>query len=319
MMKRQLKFPIAWRILFFTLLAIFLYGFYMITLKFDYNWNFKNTLQYFYYEKTVEILAEDDGVVHFLDENRFRIDYSAGGSKIYDISIEKRQIKDSAIVFTGDLLASHEESGPGLFLRGLFVTLKLSLYSTIFGLLIGILFGLARLSINPLLNWTAMIYIEIIRGTPLLVQLIIIYFMLGSVFRIDSAFFCGVFSLSVFSGAYVAEIIRGGIATMQHGQFEAAASLGLNYFQTMRHIIFPQVLRKTLPALGGIFISLVKDSSLVSITSLTDLTKVGRSIASSTLMVFETWIIVALLYFILTSILSLMVKKLEKKLSVGQK
>jgi polar amino acid transport system permease protein len=128
-------------------------------------------------------------------------------------------------------------------------------------------------------------------------------------------FTAGVAALAVFTGAYVAEIVRAGIQSVHKGQTEAARSLGMSYFQSMTHVILPQAVKRTLPPMAGQFISLIKDSSLVSVISITDLTKAGREISATTFSPFETWFTVAILYLVLTSGLSVLVQKLEKKMA----
>jgi len=121
--------------------------------------------------------------------------------------------------------------------------------------------------------------------------------------------------LGIFFGAYIAEVLRGAIQSIDKGQYEAAKSLGMNYFQTMSFIIMPQALKRALPTLVGEMIALVKDSSLVSVISITDLTKVGREIVANTFSPFETWLIVAAMYFAITAILSLIGNRIEKRMS----
>ena len=181
--------------------------------------------------------------------------------------------------------------------------------------IIGLIVAIMRLSGISALDYIASFYIKVIRGTPLLVQLFIFYFIIATIFNLPR-FWAGVMSLSIFYGAYIAEILRGAIQSIEKGQHEAAKSLGLNSFQRMYYIILPQALRKALPALVGELISLIKDSSLVSIISITDLTKVGREIVANTFSPFETWLTVAALYLMLTSILSFIGHRLEKKMKL---
>jgi polar amino acid transport system permease protein len=197
---------------------------------------------------------------------------------------------------------------------GLYVTLKISIISIFFAIIIGIITGILRISNNPLLKKLTVTYIELIRGTPLLVQIFIFYFFIGTVLHLDR-FTAGVAALSVFAGAYIAEIVRAGIQSIPKGQMEAARSLGMNYYQAMRYIILPQALKRTLPPMAGQFISLIKDSSLVSVISITELTKAGREVVTSTFSPFEVWFTVAFLYLILTSGLSFLVQLLERKLA----
>lgn len=162
----------------------------------------------------------------------------------------------------------------------------------------------------------AITYVELIRGTPLLVQIFIVYFFIGTVLDLDR-FTSGVIALSVFTAAYVAEIIRAGIQAIPKGQMEAARSLGMNYVQAMVYVILPQAFKRTLPPLAGQFINLIKDSSLVSVISITDLTKAGREVVSGSFAPFEVWFTVAALYLILTSSLSWAIQTLEKRLSAS--
>jgi polar amino acid transport system permease protein len=157
------------------------------------------------------------------------------------------------------------------------------------------------------------VYITVIRGTPLLVQIFIFYFIVATIFDIPR-FYAGVVSLGIFYGAYLAEVLRGAIQSIDKGQYEAAKSLGMGSVTTMRYIIMPQALKRALPALVGEVIALVKDSSLVSVISITDLTKVGREIVANTFSPFETWIIVALIYFAITFSLSIVGHRIEKRM-----
>lgn len=161
-----------------------------------------------------------------------------------------------------------------------------------------------------------MIYVEFIRGTPLLVQIFIAYFFLGTVFNL-SRNVCGVGALALFAGAYVAEIVRAGVQSIPKGQMEASRSLGMTAFQAMKDIILPQAFKKILPPLSGQFISLIKDSSLVSVIAITDLTKSGREIITSTFATFEVWLVVAAMYLLVTSALSQLVFYMERRLAVS--
>ena len=181
---------------------------------------------------------------------------------------------------------------------------------------IGLFTGLARLSKSPAPKWLAIGYIELIRGTPLLVQIYIFYFFVGQVFRLSN-FWAGALALSVFAGAYVAEIIRAGIQSIHKGQMEAARSLGMNYYLSMRYIILPQAFKRILPPLAGQFISLIKDSSLVGVIALVELTRAGREIGTSTFNYFEVFFTVAALYLILTFTLSMLVQFMERRFAVS--
>jgi polar amino acid transport system permease protein len=159
-------------------------------------------------------------------------------------------------------------------------------------------------------------YVEIIRGTPLLVQIFIFYFFLGTVLDIGRLA-AGISALAIFAGAYVAEIIRAGIQSIHKGQTEAARSLGMTATQNMIYIVMPQALKRVLPPMAGQFISLIKDSSLVSVIAITDLTKSGREVITSTFATFEIWFTVALLYLLLTSVLSQLMAWVERRLAVS--
>jgi polar amino acid transport system permease protein len=214
----------------------------------------------------------------------------------------------------------------GILLQGLWLTLEVSVIAVLLGIVIGLFTGLARISANPALRWSAITYIEIIRGSPLLVQIFIWYFVLGTVINamLDrqgmsqlSPLWFGVAALAVFAGAYVAEIVRAGIQSIHRGQMEAARSLGMTYPQAMRHIILPQAFRRILPPLAGQFISLIKDSSLLGIIAVRELTKATREVVTTSLQPFELWFICALLYLVLTFALSMFVQYLEKRMAIS--
>ncbi|MDR1733073.1 MAG: amino acid ABC transporter permease [Synergistaceae bacterium] len=197
-------------------------------------------------------------------------------------------------------------------LMGLWVTLYVSFFATIFGIVVGILTGIARTSKIWLLRWVCSLYVQVIRGIPLLVFLLYIYFGIGKIVNL-SALTAAILGLGLFSGAYVAEIVRGGIQALPKGQWEAAQCIGLDYWQQMRYIVMPQALRAILPALAGQFITLVKDSSLVSVISIVELTLVAKNIVVRTFQPFEVYTCTALLYLAMTYSLSKLVGLLEKK------
>lgn len=199
-----------------------------------------------------------------------------------------------------------------VLLQGLNMTLVISALATLLGSAIGIVMGLARISRNILVRTGASIYVEIIRGIPLLVFLMYIFFGLGAFVEI-SAFTAAVLGLGIFSGAYVAEIVRGGIEAIPKGQMEAARSLGMTYLQAMWFIIIPQAMRAILPALAGQFITLIKDSSLVSVISIVDLTMVSKNLVVRTFQPFEIWTLTAAFYLILTYTCSKLLRMWEKK------
>ena len=213
----------------------------------------------------------------------------------------------------------HADAGrlaAGPLLKGLGVTLKISAVSLVLAFFIGLVTALLRLSASFLGRAVARAYLELIRNTPLLVQLFFVYFVAAPVLGIE-AFASAVLALSLFEGAYASEIFRAGIVSIPLGQWEAARSLGLCPWRIYRHVIMPQALRWILPPLTGQGISLIKDSALVSTIAIYDLTMQGRAIISETYLVFEIWFTVAALYLALTLTLSLVVRHFEAWLRIA--
>ncbi len=203
-----------------------------------------------------------------------------------------------------------------MFLKGAKVTIEASVMAILIGLAIGTIVGIGRVIPLKPINFIAWLYVYVIRGTPLLVQLFLIYFGLPSLGIELEAFPAGVIGLGINSGGYVAEIVRGGIEAVPKGQLEAAKVLGLSYFQTMRYIVLPQAIRNMLPALGNEFVTLVKQSALLSTLAITELTMVGQQVRSVTFASFEVFITVALIYLILTTVVSTLVRYVERKWQV---
>jgi len=201
---------------------------------------------------------------------------------------------------------------PGPLLRGLFVTLQVSAASLGLMLAIGLATALLRLSPSLIGRATARLYLELIRNTPLLVQIFFIYFVLAPLFSL-SAFASAVLALSLFEGAYASEIIRAGILSVPRGQWEAAYSLGLNTRLTYRRVILPQALRQMLPPLTGQAVSLIKDSALVSTIAVYDLTMQAQAVIAESYLVFEVWFTTAALYLALTLALSRAAARLQRK------
>jgi len=201
--------------------------------------------------------------------------------------------------------------------KGAVMTIEITAISVGMGVLIGIFVGVGRVSKNPILFIPSTIYVEVIRGTPLLAQLFIVYFGLPSLGINLPPFTAAVIAMGINSGAYVTEIFRGGIQSIEKGQMEAARSLGLSYFQAMRYVILPQALRRVLPPLGNEFIAMLKDSSLASTIAIAELMRVGREITSRTFRSFEVLGVVALLYLVITLPLSLVVRYMERRMSTG--
>ncbi|MEZ8739732.1 amino acid ABC transporter permease [Photobacterium swingsii] len=192
---------------------------------------------------------------------------------------------------------------PAELLEGLLVTLKISAVSLIFTLIIGLVTALLRLSDSIVGRGIARSYIELIRNTPLLVQIYLLYFVFGPVLGLER-FTTAVLALSLFQGAYTAEIFRAGLTSLSRGQFEASQSLGLSNTDSYRFVILPQVIRRILPPLTNETVSLVKNSSIVSVMAIFDLTTEGRNIVADTAMPFEVWFTVAAIYLCITFVLS---------------
>ncbi len=199
-------------------------------------------------------------------------------------------------------------------LAGLEMTVKISALSIFFGTLMGVAGALAKTSRFRLLRALAFAYVEWIRNTPLLIQILFIYFGLG-VFLSLSPLVASVFALSFFSGAYITEIIRAGIQSIHRGQREAALTLGMTEGQAMALVIMPQAVRRILPPLAGQFITLIKDSSLVSVIAVTDLTYVAKNIVTTTFRAFEVWFAIAFFYFVLSFAMSWSVRTLEQRMA----
>ena len=201
-----------------------------------------------------------------------------------------------------------------LLLQGALVTLEITALAVGLGLVFGLVAALAQLSKFAPLRLTAKVYVDFIRGTPLLVQIFIIYFALPVVIghRIDP-FFAAVAACSINSGAYVAEIFRAGIQSIEIGQMRAGLSLGMNWTMTMRYIILPQAFKRIIPPLGNEFIAMLKDSSLVSVIGFEELTRSGQLIIAETYGSLEIWSAVAIIYLVMTLTITRIVSVLEKK------
>ncbi|WP_094603803.1 Glutamine transport system permease protein GlnP [Sporomusa silvacetica DSM 10669] len=207
-----------------------------------------------------------------------------------------------------------------LLLLGAGVTVQITVLSVSFGLLIGMFVGIARLSTLWPVKMLAAIYVDFIRGTPLLVQIFLIYFALPLIVgqRIDP-FIAAITACSINSGAYVAEIFRGGIQSIDKGQMEAGRSLGMTWAQTMRYIILPQAFKRIIPPLGNEFIAMLKDSSLVSVIGFEELTRRGQLVIARTYGSFEIWITVAFIYLVMTLTISRFVDYLERRYKTDDK
>jgi len=231
----------------------------------------------------------------------------------------------------------------GLLMTGFYTTIRLSVWGIVFATIFGVISGIAKTSSIPLFRWLATTYVETMRNLPPLVIIFIAYFFVGdqllyplgiddwaetlspgtqSVLTILFAkpgqltsFFAALMTLSIFEGAYITEIVRAGIESIDRGQWEASHSLGLTRYQQMRHIILPQTFQRIMPPLAGQFISLIKDSSIVSVISIQELCFQGIEIMTGTLHTIEIWTVVTLLYLTLTLPCSLIVEQLETRMA----
>ena len=243
------------------------------------------------------------------------------------------------------LLRLDEASGkwvPGLILQGVLVTLRLSIWATVLALIIGTVMGLFRTSCSRYRRMVGSGYVEMIRNIPVLVWIFIFYYFIGDrllpaigisqvaltdggpltgILRLLMAepsrvpiFISGAVALAVYEGAYITEIIRAGIQSIDKGQWEASSGLGFTRSQQLRHVIFPQALRRVMPPLAGQFISTIKDSAIVSVISIQDLTFQGMELMAATFLTFEVWITVLTIYFVICLICSLLVERFERHL-----
>lgn len=289
------------------------YFLYIAASNMNYVWKWNSIPEYFVYTEVKKVEAPTDGKlifeegIYYLEsiDEKIKLDFD----NTYKISYELGED-----VYEGDYIANKEERKIGPVLTGLWVTLKISFFAAILTFFIGVIVALMKLSSYQFLKDIATVYITIIRGTPLLVQIFLFYFIVANIFELDR-FVAGVLALGIFFGAYMAEVLRGAIQSIDKGQLEAANSLGISKFHAMRYIILPQAFKRALPTLVGEMIALVKDSSLVSVIAITDLTKVGREIVSNTFSPFETWIVIALVYLTITSTMSFIGHKLEQKMA----
>lgn len=196
---------------------------------------------------------------------------------------------------------------------GVFRTFQVTVISIVLALVIGLITGLGRISRNTFINRIATVYVEVIRGIPLLVQLFYIYYALGAFVQVPRLL-AAIIAMSVCYGAYMGEIFRAGISSIPKGQMEAALALGMTRRQALRRVILPQTVRIILPPVGNEFIALLKDSSLVSILAVSDLLRRGREFASTSFEYFESYTIVALVYLVLTLFFSKLVGIMEDRL-----
>ncbi|MBC8062119.1 MAG: amino acid ABC transporter permease [Clostridiaceae bacterium] len=213
-----------------------------------------------------------------------------------------------------------------MFIRGAGVTLEISIIGTILGSIIGLLIGVVRTIPIPerkakgiflkVINGILSVYIEIFRGTPMIVQAMVIYYGSALVFGIKDMdkILAGIFIVSINTGAYMSEIVRGGIVSIDKGQFEAADAIGMNHFQTMFNIVLPQVIRNILPATGNEFVINIKDTSVLNVIAVSELYFQTKSVAGNSYRYFETFFVASVLYFAMTFSITRILRFIEKKL-----
>ena len=309
-----------WRILLAVILIGMAAGTWGAVKRIDYEWRWYRVPQYFFYKAEDPLKIPFDGTVEKITESGDKSTVtllSETGERVeHVVETDTVKVSEGEELFEGDTVGFIHEWSLGPLMMGLWTTMWISATASVLALFIGLIAGLMKISSNYTISSLSAIYVEIIRGTPLLVQIFIAYFFIGTVFNLDRNV-AGIGALALFAGAYVAEIVRAGIQAIPRGQMEAARSIGMSFPQAMIYIILPQAFKRILPPLSGQFISLIKDSSLVSVIAITDLTKSGREIITSTFATFEIWLVVAAMYLIVTSVLSQFVFYLERRLAVS--
>ena len=199
--------------------------------------------------------------------------------------------------------------------QGFVATVELSLASLVVSLFIGFLSALANNSRILVISYFSKVYVQFFRGTPLIMQVYLFFYIIGTAWGVENRFLAGVLILSIFEGAYISEIIRGGLESIERTQLEAARAIGLKSGQTMRLVVLPQIIKRTLPSLAGQFASIIKDSSLLSLISVIELTQTIREISASNFAIFESYIFLGLLYLTLTFPISMCTRYLESRYS----
>lgn len=324
---RGRRFFLFWKAMFVAAMLALVAFFWVASSSVEYIWRWNRVPRYFWVNEAAEVRSEAEGEVTIIDGQgtgrRVVVRDAAGEAHTHLLPGEGTVlVSPGDFAYRGDVLGRYQLNRPGILLEGLWITLKVSVLAIIGGIAIGVATGLCRISVNPMLRWGAVVYIEIIRGSPLLVQIFLWYFVVGTLinallehvgFGGISPLWYGVTALALFTGAYVAEIVRAGIQSVHRGQMEAARSLGMTYGQSMRKVILPQAFRRILPPLAGQFISLIKDSSLLGVIAIRELTKATREVVTTSLQPFELWIVCAVLYLALTFALSLFVQYLERR------
>lgn len=237
-----------------------------------------------------------------------------------------KEVKDKGLIdkyMTNAANAMNDDSGfiskyGSFFLKGIKITILISLIGIALGSILGAFVALMKLSKIKIISWIASIYIEILRGTPMLVQVFIVFFGITAALGLDiSALVCGTIALVINSSAYIAEIIRAGINAVDKGQMEAARSLGLNYRQTMKSVIMPQAIKNILPALGNEFVTLIKESSIVSTIGVGEIMFNAQVVQGISFDPFTPLIVAAALYFVLTFVLTRIMNMIEGRLNAS--
>ncbi|HEI8230742.1 TPA: ABC transporter permease subunit [Staphylococcus aureus] len=237
-----------------------------------------------------------------------------------------KEVKDKGLIdkyMTNAANAMNDDSGfiskyGSFFLKGIKITILISLIGVALGSILGAFVALMKLSKIKIISWIASIYIEILRGTPMLVQVFIVFFGITAALGLDiSALVCGTIALVINSSAYIAEIIRAGINAVDKGQMEAARSLGLNYRQTMKSVIMPQAIKNILPALGNEFVTLIKESSIVSTIGVGEIMFNAQVIQGISFDPFTPLLVAAALYFVLTFVLTRIMNMIEGRLNAS--
>ena len=209
------------------------------------------------------------------------------------------------------------ESVP-LLLTGVKLTIIITIFGLLIGFVLGAIAGLLKITRNVLLRKIAGVYIESVRGTPIMVQVMFIYFGLPMALGMRiPPMAAGIAAIAVNSGAYIAEIVRGAFQSIERGQTEAGRSIGLTHFQTMYYVIWPQAFRRMIPPLGNQFIISLKDTSLLVVVGVGELTRTGQEIIASNFRAFEVWLTVAIMYLIMTLSLSRVLNYIEKKMDIN--
>lgn len=198
---------------------------------------------------------------------------------------------------------------------GFIMTIAISAASLVLSLILGVASAVMQQSSILFLRYSAKLYVTVIRGTPLIMQIFLFYYIIGTAFGVENRFISGVLILSIFEGAYISEIVRGSLLSIDATQYEAAKAVGFTQKQTIQYVLFPQMVARTLPALTGQFASIIKDSSLLSMIAVIELTQAVREISATNLKLFESYLFLGMLYLALTLPVSFMSKRLEKRFS----